>query len=287
MEEEVKDIWHVYSDGTRADIPFDTTEDKVYTWNSVAISAETAGVKVLVLTINDTHLHCLTKGDTERVAHFKKVLRQRLANRFARIHFACSPVRTRKEAKAKFMYVYRNCLDFYKKLPGEYPWGSGNIYFSEHNSNPADHRIGDYSLREQYRMFRTRMKLPEGWMVDTYGRILSDSFIDYVSVEQLFVSVRSFIAFLYVRWEDEVALKQEIHRNYRLYPSNFIALDMLEGSNAHEDRYTKEDKAFFDKYLQGQLAKIDLEKPDHQFLRERMLTMYANPARNQLILSAK
>ncbi len=88
---------------------------------------------------------------------------------------------------------------------------------------------------------------------------------------------------------DKVAahIDQEIHRNYRLYPVNFIALDMLEGSNAHEDRYTKEDKAFFDKYLQGQLAKIDLEKPDHQFLRERMLTMYANPARNQLILSAK
>ena len=115
---------------------------------------------------------------------------------------------------AKFMYVYRNCLDFYKKLPGEYPWGSGNIYFSEHKPNPADHRISDYSLREQYRMFRTRMKLPEGWMVDTYGRILSDSFIDYVSVEQLFVSVRSFIAFLYVRREDEAALKREIHRNY-------------------------------------------------------------------------
>lgn len=88
---------------------------------------------------------------------------------------------------------------------------------------------------------------------------------------------------------DKVAayIDQEIHRNYRLYPANFIALDMLEGSNAHEDRYSKEDKAFFDKYLQGQLAKIDLEKPDHQFLRERMLTMYANPARNQLILSAK
>ena len=88
---------------------------------------------------------------------------------------------------------------------------------------------------------------------------------------------------------DKVAahIDQEIHRNYRLYPVNFIALDMLEGSSAHEDKYTKEDKAFFDKYLQGQLAKIDLENPDHQFLRERMLTMYANPARNQLLLSAK
>ena len=88
---------------------------------------------------------------------------------------------------------------------------------------------------------------------------------------------------------DKVAahIDEEIHRNYRLFPVNFIALDTLEGSSAHEDKYTTEDKAFFDKYLQGQLAKIDLDKPDHQFLRERMLTMYANPARNQLNLSAK
>ena len=58
------------------------------------------------------------------------------------------------------------------------------------------------------------MKLPEEWTVDTDGRIMPDCFIDYASVEQLFISVRSFIAFLYVRREDEAALKQEIHRNY-------------------------------------------------------------------------
>ena len=214
MEEEINDLWHIYSDGTRADIPFDTAEDKVYAWNSIAISAEVAGVKVLVATINDTHLHSLIRGEKEKAANFKKVLRQRLASRFTRIHFAISPARTRKEALAKFMYVYRNCLDFYKKLPGEYPWGSGNIYFSERKPYPTSHRIGDFSFREQYRMFRTRMKLPEEWLIDAEGRILSESFIDYEYVEELFRTVRTFIAFLYVRREDEAALKQEVYRNY-------------------------------------------------------------------------
>lgn len=77
-------------------------------------------------------------------------------------------------------------------------------------------------------------------------------------------------------------IDDEIFRNYRLYPNNYIALDTLEGTEAHADKYSAEDKAMFHKYLQGQLAKIDIPDKDEEFLMERMLTMYANPARNHL-----
>lgn len=77
-------------------------------------------------------------------------------------------------------------------------------------------------------------------------------------------------------------IDSEIFRNYRLYPANYIALDTLDGSDAHSSHYTAEDKAVFGKYLQGQLDKIDIPGKDEDFLRERMLTMYANPARNFL-----
>lgn len=80
-------------------------------------------------------------------------------------------------------------------------------------------------------------------------------------------------------------IDKEIFRNYRLYPSNYIALDMLEGNEAHAGRYTAEDKAAFEKYLQGQIARIDIPNKDEAFLRERMLTMYANPARNSLAVT--
>lgn len=80
-------------------------------------------------------------------------------------------------------------------------------------------------------------------------------------------------------------IDKEIFRNYRLYPSNYIALDMLEGNEAHAGRYTAEDKAVFEKYLQGQIARIDIPNKDETFLRERMLTMYANPARNSLAVT--
>jgi hypothetical protein len=216
MEEAVSNFWHVYSDGTLADIPFNTEEDKLFAWNSVAVCAEIAGVQVWVVTVNDTHLHSLVRGEESRAKRFKKVLQQRLQTEFHDdgIYLTCDAVQTRDEVLTKFMYVYRNCLDFYKKLPGEYPWGSGNIYFSEKRQFFRGRRIGDISFREQYRLFRTRERLPEDWRFDSDGRILPESFIDYEAVEDFFVSPKTFLAFQYIRKDKEAELKKEIHRRY-------------------------------------------------------------------------
>ena len=77
-------------------------------------------------------------------------------------------------------------------------------------------------------------------------------------------------------------IDSEIYANYRLYACNYIALDELEGTSAHADKYTVEEKTAFDQYLAGQLAKIELADRDEAYLKERMLTMYANPAKNFL-----
>lgn len=77
-------------------------------------------------------------------------------------------------------------------------------------------------------------------------------------------------------------LDHEIWRGYRLYPSNFVALDLLRGTAEHADRYTAEDHQRFEAYLDAQLKKVQLPNPDWAFLRKSVLTMYANPAINQL-----
>lgn len=77
-------------------------------------------------------------------------------------------------------------------------------------------------------------------------------------------------------------IDHEIHRNYRIYPVNYVALDMLKGTSDYASNYTKEDKEHFDSYVESQLKKVDLENPDHDYLRERILTMYANPLINHI-----
>lgn len=83
---------------------------------------------------------------------------------------------------------------------------------------------------------------------------------------------------------DTIALHidRQIHRNYQLYANNYIALDLLRGNNEHSDKYTPEEKAHFEKYLAGQLAKIEIPNKDEEYLTKRMLEMYANPTINHL-----
>lgn len=77
-------------------------------------------------------------------------------------------------------------------------------------------------------------------------------------------------------------IDRQIFAGYRLYPNNYVALDLLHGDSAHADHYTTEDKAQFEAYLKGQLDKIEMEGKDDAYLREQMLKMYANPAINQM-----
>ncbi len=75
-------------------------------------------------------------------------------------------------------------------------------------------------------------------------------------------------------------MDHELHRGYELYPCNYIAADLLSGGREHAAHYTADDEQRFSHYLDGQLAKVTIANPDLPFLRERMLTMYANPLRN-------
>ncbi len=77
-------------------------------------------------------------------------------------------------------------------------------------------------------------------------------------------------------------MDNEIHRGYRLYPCNYIALDLLTNTKGFVSHYTDADMQRFEHYLAGQMAKITLPNKDEAYLRERLLTMYANPVRNQL-----
>lgn len=79
-------------------------------------------------------------------------------------------------------------------------------------------------------------------------------------------------------------MDKQIHANYMLYPCNYIAADMLAGNDALAENYTTEAKAAFEKYLASRLDLIDIPNKDETFLRERILTMYANPAKNKLIV---
>jgi hypothetical protein len=74
-------------------------------------------------------------------------------------------------------------------------------------------------------------------------------------------------------------IDKEIHKGYRLFPGNYVAANALRGG--YEDKFTAKDKEKFERYLQSRLEKVDIENKDEAYLKERILTMYANPVFNK------
>lgn len=80
-------------------------------------------------------------------------------------------------------------------------------------------------------------------------------------------------------------IDKEIYRHYRFYPNNYVAYDLLSGTRRFSDHYGLKDKKAFEEYLQKQLDKIVIPNKDENFLRKKILEMYANPLKNFLALN--
>jgi hypothetical protein len=77
-------------------------------------------------------------------------------------------------------------------------------------------------------------------------------------------------------------IDKHIHSNYKFWPINYYCYELMTGDTQFADKYTAEEKAKLEAYLQGQIAKIDLENRDDEFCRIKIIEMYANPVKNYL-----
>lgn len=85
------------------------------------------------------------------------------------------------------------------------------------------------------------------------------------------------------------AIDRAIHCGYRIFPCNYIAFDEINGTERYAANYTDADVKSFDEYIDRQLAKVEVEDitaDERSFMRRMMLSMYANPLKNQIEASA-
>ena len=77
-------------------------------------------------------------------------------------------------------------------------------------------------------------------------------------------------------------IDRKIHSNYTIYKVNMIAYDMLHATAKFRQSYSTQEKMDFEKYMHKQIDKIDLEEKDMDFLKTKLLEMYANPLKNKI-----
>lgn len=77
-------------------------------------------------------------------------------------------------------------------------------------------------------------------------------------------------------------IDNRIHSNYEIYNVNKIAYDILHKTTTYDKDYSMMERLDFEKYLEQQIQKIELENKDHSFLSIKILEMYSNPLKNHL-----
>lgn len=75
---------------------------------------------------------------------------------------------------------------------------------------------------------------------------------------------------------------REIHTRYHLWPSNYIALSVLESSaSIPAGSFSPSDREAFLKRLEAQLDSVASDPDEREGIRRKMLEAYANPARKK------
>lgn len=77
-------------------------------------------------------------------------------------------------------------------------------------------------------------------------------------------------------------IDRQIYSHYAIFSNNKIAYDALMGENRFATDYSEIERIDFEQYLLKQISKIQLENKDEQFLRTKILEMYAYPLINYL-----
>jgi 1-acyl-sn-glycerol-3-phosphate acyltransferase len=71
-------------------------------------------------------------------------------------------------------------------------------------------------------------------------------------------------------------IDEQLYSNYKLWPVNYIASDILNNSSENTARYTSEEKQQFIEYVRTKISRL---KGDEQTLFNMFINMYANPVK--------
>ena len=74
-------------------------------------------------------------------------------------------------------------------------------------------------------------------------------------------------------------LDEQIYKNYKLWPVNYIAYDVQNNSKNFIDKYTQSDKEEFLTFIDRKLSKV---KSDPNLIENFLMNIYSNPVKNKL-----
>ena len=191
-------IWLITTDHLEEDLWFRDEEDFKVGMNFVAIQASCCpDVVVLAFILMSNHVHFVLRGTRQKVESFIRQFKHRYSiyynarwgvKKFLRLNGVdIKEIPYDDEAPERAIaYVQMNCVAAnICAHPGQYPYGSGDVFFNRRRCNGT--RLGDLSARARERLLHTNCEaLPPDWRLGPEGFILPQEYVDEQSVEARF-----------------------------------------------------------------------------------------------------
>jgi len=115
---------------------------------------------------------------------------------------------------------------------------------------------------------------PKGRMRFTFGEPIEINFEEEKSKEKNNQQIQELA--------DQI--DRQIYSNYKLWPNNYVAYDMLMQEHKFKNKYTDEEERKFNMMVEQAMIHIDFPITD---LQERFLKIYANPVINKLKVASE
>lgn len=201
MEFEMKETYHVCTDGLSRNIIFHNDTDYINGMNAIPVCALAYRVDVLCFCLMSNHVHFIVRGNYEKTLSFIKLYKKRVNLGPSGYNAAVSLKRidSCQYLMTAIAYVLRNPLAAgIRVTPSGYPWSSGNLYFSHTKDAATLHarRISQLKNCNVRTLLKTRLRLPEDYLIDENDMILPINYVDFTFVENLYGTPKRYLYYL-------------------------------------------------------------------------------------------
>ena len=174
---------------------FKNVDDFVAGMNDIAICILGFDVAILCFCLMSNHFHFLLHGTLDECRRFSEEYKRRCAMRMRsagdvhglkNVEIRLDMVDDQEYLENVIAYILRTPLAAgIWMMPYHYPWSSISLYFNEHKDIVGE-RLNEMSERKRNRVLRSKITVPDNYMVDGRGVILPSCYVKYEDVEKIF-----------------------------------------------------------------------------------------------------
>lgn len=191
-----KKYFHVSSHGLEKGDIFRNRTDYIQGMNDIAICALNFDIIILAFCLMSNHFHFIIYGLPEECRRFAEEYKRRCAIRMRllsgevkgmkEIEVRLDHIDSREYLENAIAYVLRNPLAAgIRMMPYHYAWSSASLYFAPQTEETGE-RLNDMSERKRFRILKSRIAVPDHYMVNAEGMILPSCYVKTDMVENIY-----------------------------------------------------------------------------------------------------